>query len=220
MSRAFPRAFVLCLALSLCGGCEEKLAPTQAAPAPSAPAPSAPAPRAIQAANPPSALIDAPWLLANRAGVVVVDSRSPADYAAGHIEGAIHLDLKNLDTAATANTKDVQDEATVAKVTTPDGRSLDYSFDGMTTAFLTETFEAGVYEVEFDKGGTRRLALNIGRDTESLIAPRESLSVEGSTIVTATGDVRVNREVWHWFVLAALGFLMIEWGLYCRRTFM
>ncbi len=46
----------------------------------------------------------------------MVDSRSPADYAAGHIEGAIHLDLSNLDTAAAADTKDVQDEATVAKV--------------------------------------------------------------------------------------------------------
>lgn len=111
-------------------------------------------------------------------------------------------------------------EATAAKVTTPGGRTLDYSFDGVATAFLTETFEAGVYEVEFDKGGTRRLALNIGRESESLIAPRDTLSVEGATIVKASGDVRVNREVWHWFVLAALGFLMLEWGLYCRRTFM
>lgn len=111
-------------------------------------------------------------------------------------------------------------EAASAKVTTPDGRTLDYSFDAVATAFLTETFHAGVYEVAFDKGGTRRLALNIGREGESLIAPREALTLEGTTIARATGDVRVNREVWHWFVLAALGFLMLEWGLYCRRTFM
>lgn len=128
MYQTLPRAsvFGLALVLSLCGACEEKPAPAQPAPtqpAPTQPAPTQPAPAQPAPAQPatqttklPSALVEPPWLLANRAGVVVIDSRSPTDYAAGHIEGAIHLDLSGLDADAAADTKDVRDEATVAKV--------------------------------------------------------------------------------------------------------
>jgi len=30
--------------------------------------------------------------------------------------------------------------------------------------------------------------------------------------------VRTNQEVWPWFLLAALGFLCVEWWIYCRRA--
>jgi thiosulfate/3-mercaptopyruvate sulfurtransferase len=37
-------------------------------------------------------LVDAKWLAANRGEVVLIDTRAPADYWAGHLEGALNFD--------------------------------------------------------------------------------------------------------------------------------
>ena len=55
---------------------------------------------------------------------------------------------------------------------------------------------------------------------ESRIAPREELKIADRTVSGTGSVVKTNREVWHWFALAALAIMLIEWLIYCRRTFM
>jgi thiosulfate/3-mercaptopyruvate sulfurtransferase len=62
----------------------------------------------------PGVLVEAAWLSTQGAQqVIVVDVRSAQDYAAGHLPGAIWLNVSALDVAAAAQTKDVADEQTV-----------------------------------------------------------------------------------------------------------
>ncbi len=112
-------------------------------------------------------------------------------------------------------------DATKATVTTPSGEKIDFSFEGISTAYLTETHKAGVYHVDFDNGSTVQLPVNLLSENESLVAPVEELKIGGrENVVGVENVVKTNREVWHWFVLGALAILMIEWLIYCKRTFM
>jgi hypothetical protein len=111
-------------------------------------------------------------------------------------------------------------EATSATVKTPDDRTLEFSFDGFSTAYLTETHLAGIYTVAFDNGTVYRLPVNLLSERESMIAPEDSLDIGGEALVSSGNVARTNREVWQWFILAALAIMAAEWMLYCRRTFM
>ena len=53
---------------------------------------------------------------------------------------------------------------------------------------------------------------------ESAIATRSSVDVGGITAQAADLDDAAPREVWHWFVLAALALLSLEWLLFAWRT--
>ncbi|MDK2971569.1 MAG: hypothetical protein PWP23_1324 [Candidatus Sumerlaeota bacterium] len=111
-------------------------------------------------------------------------------------------------------------EAVKATVTSPSGRTHEFSFDGISTAYMTETHEAGVYTVEFDTGTRYLLPVNLQSPSESLIAPADELAVGGREIIGTDQVVKTNQEIWHWLALAALLFLLIEWFIYTRRTFM
>jgi hypothetical protein len=111
-------------------------------------------------------------------------------------------------------------EATSAVVTTPSGRRHEFSFEGISTAYMTETHEAGVYTVAFNNGARHMLPVNLFSAAESLIAPVEALDLGGRQLVGSNQVVRTNREIWHWLALLALGILLIEWLVYTRRTFM
>lgn len=74
---------ILVLMLMACSG-----APTSG-PSSSAPTPSDAAP----------AEVDVAWLAANRASVLVlVDVRTPAEFAGGHVPGAVNMPLSDLET--------------------------------------------------------------------------------------------------------------------------
>jgi hypothetical protein len=107
-----------------------------------------------------------------------------------------------------------------ALVRTPDDRQLEFSFEGINTAFLTETHKAGLYHVAYDSGETRTIPVNLLSEGESLIAPADSLDLGSRVVEGADEAARVNREVWHYLALAALALLLLEWVIYCRRTFM
>ncbi|MEQ8821717.1 MAG: BatA and WFA domain-containing protein [Sumerlaeia bacterium] len=112
-------------------------------------------------------------------------------------------------------------EDTKVTVTTPAGETLDFPLEGISTAYLTETSRAGIYSASYDsRAVVDLLPVNMLSFDETIIAPRESLVVGGSEIIGSDEKVRTDQEVWHWFVLAALGILMVEWAIYCRRTFM
>jgi hypothetical protein len=63
-------------------------------------------------------------------------------------------------------------------------------------------------------------AVNVLDRGESTIRPAEALEVGRAVIVAERGRVRQNRELWRWFLLAALGVLALEWYIFSRRAWM
>ena len=62
-----------------------------------------------------------------------------------------------------------------------------------------------------------RIPVNLLDPLESDLLPADQLQV-GTTAVEARSQARaVRREVWYWFIWAALAVLMIEWLVYTRR---
>jgi hypothetical protein len=111
-------------------------------------------------------------------------------------------------------------DAASTVVTTPTGRRIEFSAAGQSTLYLTDTHEAGLYTVRHDTGAESVLAVNLFSELESDLTVARDLEFGGRTI-RGTGDsVRTNREIWHWLVLAGLGFLLVEWAVYTRRMFM
>lgn len=111
-------------------------------------------------------------------------------------------------------------EAKSAVVTTPAGTKINYNLEGQSTIYLTDTAKAGVYTVAFDKGLQRQIPVNVLSALESDIKPVNELSFGGRKISGSKDSVKTRQEVWPWLVLAALLVLMVEWMVYCRRTFM
>ncbi|MBX3375494.1 MAG: BatA and WFA domain-containing protein [Phycisphaeraceae bacterium] len=72
---------------------------------------------------------------------------------------------------------------------------------------------AGVYRLSnAAEGATSAFAVNLLDPDESAIALAESLQVSGEAVPASTGDGG-PREVWPWFVAAAVALLAIEWLL-------
>lgn len=84
---------------------------------------------------------------------------------------------------------------------------------------LIET--AGVYRIE-GVGGEEidgrlpAIAVNLADATESALRSQGVIRVGGETHAARAGTAG-PREVWHWFVLTALGLLCIEWFMNARR---
>ncbi len=111
-------------------------------------------------------------------------------------------------------------EASRATVATPSGEEIDYTLEGQATIYLTETQEAGVYTVSFDEGPPQTIPVNLLSPLESNIAVQNELQLAGRTITASRGEVKTRQEIWPWLALLGLGVLMVEWAIYCRRTFM
>jgi hypothetical protein len=77
---------------------------------------------------------------------------------------------------------------------------------------------AGVYVVRGGAAtGDRGVAINVANATESLLASPASVMIDGRPVASIQSG-RGQREVWHWFVLAALGLLAVEWLVYAARV--
>jgi uncharacterized protein YegL len=81
---------------------------------------------------------------------------------------------------------------------------------------------AGVYVVrltgaEATPRTPRAVAVNVADEVESALASPTSVRVKGREIGSVQ-PTRVPREVWHWFVLAALALLGVEWIAYARQV--
>jgi hypothetical protein len=112
-------------------------------------------------------------------------------------------------------------EAKTAVVTSPAGTKVNYNLEGQSTFYVTDTQVAGVYTVDFDKGGVQRqIPVNLMSGLESNIRVADELTVGGRKVTASKGEVRTRQEIWPWIALGALAILMLEWYLYCRRTFM
>lgn len=75
---------------------------------------------------------------------------------------------------------------------------------------------AGLYEARGAAPGYERVAVNLLDSTESSLRVAPALDLLGGALPASSG-APAPREVWHWFVLAALGLLSIEWFVYAWR---
>ena len=62
-------------------------------------------------------------------------------------------------------------------------------------------------------------AVNLLQSRESDIAPRTEL-ISGEQSIPAASVRKENREIWPWILAAGLGLLLIEWHVYCRRSWL
>lgn len=75
---------------------------------------------------------------------------------------------------------------------------------------------AGVYEVT-GAAEAQHLAVNLTEQRESEIPVRPEIRIGGKAAAGKSIGQAAPREIWHWFVLAAIGLLGIEWLLYAWR---
>lgn len=103
----------------------------------------------------------------------------------------------------------------------PRGEAAQFPLDEASTVYYTGAQRIGVYEILYDKGKTPEyFTVNLLSQAESNIRPVETLQIGARALKGQTEVVRVNREVWPWFLAVALGFLCVEWWIYCRRSWL
>ncbi len=77
----------------------------------------------------------------------------------------------------------------------------------------------GVYTAQSDDAQwTNRFAVSLLSAQESDLQPRDALPVSNGKSVGGENHPLANRELWSWFVLAALALLGLEWWIYHRGT--
>ncbi len=77
---------------------------------------------------------------------------------------------------------------------------------------------AGIYETADTVSALyKRFAVNLLDQTESDLRPVTDLPTGSGTVTGQSNRIAVRREVWHWFIWAAMGLLMLEWLIYTRR---
>ncbi|MEE9212102.1 MAG: VWA domain-containing protein [Phycisphaeraceae bacterium] len=85
-------------------------------------------------------------------------------------------------------------------------------------AVLPAFRRVGVYECEQEVDPPwDRLTVNLLDPIESDLRPADQLEVGTATAAAISKSASVRREVWHWFIWAALAVMMIEWLVYTRR---
>jgi hypothetical protein len=79
---------------------------------------------------------------------------------------------------------------------------------------------AGVYKCEGTAPGFETIVANVTNPRETALSTRSAIAVGGRESLAGTqhaGDAP-KREVWHWFVLAAMALLTIEWFIHAWRS--
>lgn len=111
------------------------------------------------------------------------------------------------------------EDADTAEITRPDGESVRLSPQG-SEAIFADTLRPGLYTVELTRNGvpvkTDRFAVNLFDETESQIAPQDSLVVGTTTISPNAREDTGRREFWPWVAGLGLAVLVVEWWLYHR----
>lgn len=111
-------------------------------------------------------------------------------------------------------------EATTAMLRTPSGERIPHLMDEMSTMYITDTSEAGIYTLLFDTGWESELAVNLASAQETRITPRPALELPGGRVIEGSGDsLSRTREIWFILVLVILAVLALEWYIYTKRSF-
>lgn len=121
-------------------------------------------------------------------------------------------------TAASATTVDAVPlaparDATVVRITGPVERSI--SVDRASAPLSVVLPRAGVYEVAFAEPA--QLPINLASPEESRLRTASTLSLPSAEIAGGGAASVVPREIWSWFVIAALILLSVEWLYYAWK---
>lgn len=100
-------------------------------------------------------------------------------------------------------------------ITCPDG-SKQLIKATSSPAIFDDTERAGVYTVT-GEGIAREFACNVSSSQESNTMPKDMMAVGTRKLTSAGSDVRTNRELYGYLIMAALVILTFEWYAYHRR---
>lgn len=110
-------------------------------------------------------------------------------------------------------------DATPIEVADPSGDRWPIERNELGIGFFNATDKAGVYSIHQGESLAGQFAVNLLSPTESNIMPQLVL-VSGEQSISASVVTRQNREIWHWFALLGIAILVIEWHVYCRRSWL
>lgn len=79
------------------------------------------------------------------------------------------------------------------------------------------TSRVGFYAAEVNDKSMGDVGVSLINAQESDIQPRSNLQFSNGQSLQNTGPELRNREIWKWFAVGALAFLMLEWLIYHRR---
>jgi hypothetical protein len=102
-------------------------------------------------------------------------------------------------------------------VLTPGEETVNVERGPLNAAAFDNTRLVGFYDVALGKEATDTFGVNLLNKAESNIEPADTLTLDNELEVEASELNRVNTEVWPWFALAGLLFLLLEWIAYHRR---
>ncbi|MCE5229085.1 BatA and WFA domain-containing protein [bacterium] len=101
----------------------------------------------------------------------------------------------------------------------PAGRSWRFEPNTEGSVFFNQTLNTGLYDYSAGGKTLGSFAVNLLSREESNIKPIASLTT-GERQIERVVISRQNREIWRWFVLAALALLVLEWHIYGRRSWL
>jgi len=103
------------------------------------------------------------------------------------------------------------------KVVSPRGRVFKVALQNGRATFAGR--ETGLYKLTHDRGQVTRIAANLADPVESDVKPRRPLIMGDRVLQPPAGfGVSMKRELWIYFLLAALGIMLLEWLTYNRRV--
>jgi len=105
-----------------------------------------------------------------------------------------------------------------AAIVRPDGRETELVLGETGEGFFAGTENAGLYGIRTGGKEVGRFAVSLLSEAESNTSPTTAIQFEGRVIPSTAERRKSNVEIWFWLALAALGVLMVEWTIYCRRS--
>jgi len=105
------------------------------------------------------------------------------------------------------------------KVIRPDKKEDPVPSAGYQTIHYADTRLVGAYEIEPGVPGHDVFAVNLFNAVESRVAPNPTLTIGAEPVEAQAGAVEVNRPAWHYFLIAVLILLLLEWVVYNQRVF-
>ncbi len=95
--------------------------------------------------------------------------------------------------------------------------SAEVAAPGAAPATLPVLQRVGLYEINGAEAPFERIAVNLLNEIESDIRPRRSITVNAHQAEAGAIRSAAPLALWPWLVAAALGLLVLEWIVYCRR---
>jgi hypothetical protein len=101
----------------------------------------------------------------------------------------------------------------------PGGREIPALREANGTWSLSSVEEAGVYQLLVDGKARASFPVGLLSSSESRLTPSPRVDFGDFSIEVKSTVEEGGRELWKWFALGALLFLLVEWQVYNRRVF-